>query len=200
MAVGASQSQEPGTLVDSTRVGITVLSLFGVAWTLILIPLSALSTPVAVVAMVVAVLWAGTLLVAARGRDFTVADTAPDSDLSAAQRRRIFVVTNLAQAAIFSVAISVCIATERVGWVPLVAALVVGLHFLPLAGAFGEVSFGGAGLVLAVLGGAGLLLVVVGAVTPEVAVAGTAVAAAVTLLTTAALLLVRDGTRVVGRA
>ncbi|WP_192498762.1 hypothetical protein [Ornithinimicrobium pratense] len=191
----ASRAPEPVTVVDNTRVGITVLCAFGVAWTLILIPLSALSTPLAVVATGIAVLWAGVLWAVARGRDFAQADAAVGSELSAAQRRRVFVITNLAQAVIFSVAISICIATGRIGWVPLIAALVVGLHFLPLARVFAESIFGVAGLVLAVLGGTGLVLALMGAVTVEVAVAITAVAAAITLLTAATVLLARYGTR-----
>jgi hypothetical protein len=195
MAMDASNAPESVTMADNTRVGIAVLCAFGVAWTLILIPLSALSTPVALVAMGIAILWAGVLLAVVRGRDFAVADAAMGSKFSAAQRRRVFVVTNLAQAVVFSVAISICIATDRIGWVPLVAALVVGLHFLPLARVFGEAAFGAAGLVLAVLGGTGLVLVLMGAVTPEAAVAITAVAAAITLLTAATALLTRYGTR-----
>lgn len=181
------------TVADNTRVGITVLCAFGVAWTLILIPLSALSTPLAVVTMGIALLWAGVLLVVARGRDFAVADAAEGSPLSAAQRRRAFVITNLAQAGIFSVAISICIATDRIGWIPLIAALVVGLHFVPLALAFGEAALGAAGIVLAVLGATGLVLALMGTVTVEVAVAITAVSATITLLTAATVLLARYG-------
>ena len=124
-----------------------------------------------------------------------MADAAASSELTAAQRRRVFVITNLAQAIIFSVALSVLIATGRVAWIPLVAALVVGLHFLPLARAFAEAAFGAAGLVLAALGGTGLGLVIAGAMTPEVAVAVTAVGSAVTLLATASVMLARHGDR-----
>lgn len=142
---------------DNTRLGITVLCLFGVAWTLVLIPLSSASTPVALTIMAIAVLWAGSLLLASRQRDFTPteqtsADAAP---LNAAQRQRVFVITNVAQAVVFSVVISICIATARVEWIPLFAALFVGLHFIPLAWAFAELSFGWAGAALTILGGLG---------------------------------------------
>lgn len=54
---------ESGKVVaDSTRVGIAVLCMFGVAWTVVLLPLSSASTPVAVAAMGGAILWAGSLL------------------------------------------------------------------------------------------------------------------------------------------
>lgn len=112
-----STSRNTGSVAaDNTRLGITVLCLFGVAWTLVLIPLSSASTPVALTIMAIAVLWAGSLLLASRQRDFTPteqtsADAAP---LNAAQRQRVFVITNVAQAVVFSVVISICIATARV--------------------------------------------------------------------------------------
>ncbi len=182
---------------DNTQVGITVLCLFGMAWTLVLIPLASASTTVAMAAMGLAVLWAGGLLLACRRRDFTAAEAAEAaaSDLTAAQRQRVFVVTNVAQAVVFSVAISVCIATARIGWIPLVAALVVGVHFVPLARAFGEASFRWAGAVLAVLGGSGLTLITLGTMAPEVAVTVAAVGSSITLLATATALLRRHGRR-----
>ncbi len=182
---------------DNTQVGITVLCLFGVAWTLVLIPLSSASTTVSLAAMGIACLWTGSLLLACRRRDFTAAEAAEAaaSDLTPAQRQRVFVMTNVAQAVVFSVAISICMATARVGWVPLVAALVVGVHFVPLARAFGEISFRWAGAVLAVLGGSGLILVTVNTTTPEGAVTITAVGSAITLLATATALLRRHGRR-----
>jgi hypothetical protein len=186
----------PATVVaDDTQVGITVLCLFGVAWTLVLIPLSSASTTAALAAMVAASLWAGGLLLACRRRDFTAAEAAgaAASDLTAAQRQRVFVVTNVVQAVVFSVAISVCIATARVGWIPLVAALVVGVHFVPLARAFGEVSFRWAGAVLAVLGGSGLILVPAGTTTPRMAVTITAMGSSIALLAAATALLRRHG-------
>lgn len=171
-----------------------MLCLFGVAWTLVLIPLSSASTPVALTIMAIAVLWAGSLLLASRQRDFTPteqtsADAAP---LNAAQRQRVFVITNVAQAVVFSVVISICIATARVEWIPLFAALFVGLHFIPLAWAFAELSFGWAGAALTILGVLGLLLATV-VTTSEVAVTVTAAGSALTLLVTATVLLQQQG-------
>ncbi|MCC5947633.1 MAG: hypothetical protein JJT89_04180 [Nitriliruptoraceae bacterium] len=190
--------RRPDTVAaDNTQLGTTVLCLFGVAWTLVLIPLSSASTTVSLAAMGMACLWAGTLLLACRRRDFTAAEAAEaaTSELTPAQRQRVFVITNVAQAVVFSVAISICIATARVSWVPLVAAFVVGVHFVPLAWAFGEIAFRWAGAVLAVLGGSGLILVTVNTATPEVAVTITAVGSAITLLATATALLSRHGRR-----
>lgn len=190
-----STSRNTGSVAaDNTRLGITVLCLFGVAWTLVLIPLSSASTPVALTIMAIAVLWAGSLLLASRQRDFTPteqtsADAAP---LNAAQRQRVFVITNVAQAVVFSVVISICIATARVEWIPLFAALFVGLHFIPLAWAFAELSFGWAGAALTILGVLGLLLATV-VTTSEVAVTVTAAGSALTLLVTATVLLQQQG-------
>lgn len=180
---------------DNTRLGITVLCLFGVAWTVVLLPLSSASTPVALTAIGLASLWVGSLLLACRRREFAAAEgaAAAASNLSAAQRQRIFVMTNVAQALVFSVAISICIATARVGWIPLIAALVVGVHFMPLARAFDEVSFGWAGALLAIFGGSGLVLVTVSVTTLEAAVTITAVGSSITLLTTATALLGHHG-------
>jgi hypothetical protein len=195
VAASLPEDRSAAVVADDTRVGITVLSLFGLAWTVVLPFLSSASTPVAVAAMGAATLWAGGLLLACRRRDFTAAEAnaAAASELSASQRQRIFVITNVVQAVVFSVAISICIATGRVGWIPLIAALVVGVHFVPLARAFGEASFRWAGAVLAVLGGAGLLLVAVGTTTPEGAVTVTASGSAIALLATATALLGRHG-------
>lgn len=194
--MSASSTGKPGNVVaDSTRVGITVLCLFGVAWTVVLLPLSSASTPVAIAAMGVAVLWAGTLLVGSRRRDFTAAEAAEAaaSELTPAQRQRVFIITNVVQAVVFSVAISICIATDRVGWIPLIAALVVGLHFIPLARAFGEISFRWAGAVLAVVGAGGIMLVMTNAATLAAAVTLTSVGSSITLLAAATALLKRHG-------
>lgn len=192
----SSRDSEPATTVaDSTVVGITVLCLFSVAWTVVLLPLSSASTLVALIAVGISILWAGCLALVCHRRSFSDADAATASDLSSSQRQRIFVVTNVAQAVVFSVAISVCIATARIELIPLIAALVVGAHFIPLAWAFNETAFRWAGAVLAALGGSGLVLTTIGATTPEESVTITAVGASVTLLTAASVLLQRHGHR-----
>lgn len=194
----ASSDSAPGTVAaDNTKLGIVVLCVFGLAWTVVLLPLSSASTPVALVAMGIAGLWTAILVFTCRRFDFTAAEetAAAAAGLTATQRQRIFVITNVAQAVVFSVTISVCIAIGRIDWIPLLAALVVGLHFMPLAWALDELSFRWAGAVLAILGGSGVLLVAVTSTTPATAVTGTAMGSAVTLLITATALLKRHGRR-----
>lgn len=194
----ASSDNAPGTVAaDNTQLGIVVLCVFGLAWTVVLLPLSSATTSVALVAMGLAGLWTIILMFASRRLDFTAAEetAAAAAGLTPTQRQRIFVITNVVQAVVFSVTISICIAIGRIDWIPLLAALVVGLHFMPLAWAFVEISFRWAGAVLAILGGSGIVLVTVTSTTTATAVTGTAMGSAVTLLLTATALLKRHGRR-----
>lgn len=182
--IGTHNNTQPTSFVDSTRIGVAVLSGFSILWAVAVLSFSSFTTLQGTALFSATVLFAVTLNVIAARRRFKPVD---DIELpyNAATRQRIFIITNVVQAILFSVTISVCLAFALFAYIPLIGAIIVGLHFIPLAKIFAERSFLIVGLVMTLAGAIGLALALIDTLTAHTAVAYVGSANIVTLLSAA---------------
>lgn len=159
---------QPSSFVESDRVGVVILSAFAVVWVAAAVGLStvplAVSIPVAVVIVGVAI----AMNLAARARHFEATDD-EISPVAERQRRIIFIASNGVQAVLFSVLISICIATDELAFIPLVGAIIVGAHFFPIGLSFKDRAFLVGGGLLVFTGAAGTAIATTSMSTPEFA-------------------------------
>lgn len=178
----------PESLVDSSRLGVVILSAFAVVWAVAAVALSSVSLTITVAAAVAVVVAAITVNLVAASRHFLAVDEAQLA-MGAQQRRTIFIAANVVQAVLFSVLISVCIALGELAYIPLIGAIIVGGHLLPIGLSFGETAFIAAGTLVALAG-------VVGTVATWASLTTPALASGLVSLTSAALLIGLAGLQV----
>lgn len=149
-------SSETSSFVESSRVGVTILSAFALVWAIAAVTLSSLPLPVTLVCTGLVLAAALTLIIVASSRTFTPTDEAR-SPIAERHRRTVFIASNIAQAMLFSALISVCIALNHLAYIPLVGSLIVGAHLIPIGLSFAEFNFVAGGGLLIVTGTAGTL-------------------------------------------
>ncbi len=149
------------SFVESSRLGVLILSAFAVVWTVAAVGLSSLPLGVSITAAVITVVAAVGLNVGAARRRFAPTDESL-APMTPQRRRTVFIVTNAAQAILFSVTISVCIALGEYAYIPILGSIIVGAHFIPIGLSFAERTFIVGGVVLMASGGLGLIAALAG--------------------------------------
>lgn len=147
---------QPNGIVDSSRLGVIILTAFALVWVIAAMALSSVPFALSIAAAVVVVVATITINVVAASRHFAPVDEA-ELPLAPRQRRTVFVATNIIQAVLFSVLISVCIALNELAYIPLLGSVIVGGHLIPIGLSFGEVTFIVGGGLLVLTGGGGIV-------------------------------------------
>lgn len=180
--------EQPNPLVDSARLGVVILSAFALVWA-VASALSSLPLPVTISATVIVLGSAIAVNLVAAGRQFASVDEEKPPPLSARRRRTVFIASNVVQAVLFSVLISVCLALDELAYIPLIGSIIVGGHLIPIGLSFAESAF---------VAGGGLLVVtgVIGIVTSATSLAGATLAAGVVSLANAVILIVLAGLQI----
>lgn len=179
---------QSSSFVDSSRGGVLVLTAFALVWAGAAVGLSSIPTAGTVAAAALVLLAAVAVNAVAVSRHFPPTGEA-DLPLDQHRRRTVYLATNIAQAVLFSVLISVCIALGELAYIPLIGSLIVGAHFVPLGLSFGELSY---------LAGGGLLILtgLAGIVVSTTPLTTAALATGVVSLTNAAVLISLAGLQV----
>lgn len=177
-----SKKDTQTTLVDSTRLGVVILSGFSIVWLAVLVGFSSLDLIAKVAIAVLGLGLAVAAITSAFRSEFDDTTSLSSTPADAATRQKVFIITNIVQAVLFSIAISVCLALAAFNWIPAIGAVIVGLHFLPLAYIFREQAFFIVGTIMAVSGGVGLTLMETSSLNAQ------NIAASVGLISAAALL------------
>ncbi|MGO1543735.1 MAG: hypothetical protein ACTHXA_05260 [Gulosibacter sp.] len=179
---------EPNSFIESSRVGVMILSIFGLVWALAAVGLSNLPLLLTVSAAVIAALLTIVLNLVAASRQFNATDETK-ALVGTRRRRKVFIASNIAQAVLFSVLISVCLALNQLPYLALIGSIIVGAHLIPIGISFGERPFIAGGTLLVVTGCAGILAVVFELVSESTA-------AGVVSLVNAAVLLILAGLQI----
>lgn len=179
---------QPHSFVDSSRLGVFILSAFAVVWVVAAVALSSVPLAITIAATVIVLVAAITVNLIAASRRFATVDEEKPA-MSPRRRRTVFIASNIVQAVLFSVLISVCLALNELAYIPLIGALIVGGHLIPIGLSFGETAF--------IVGGALMVLTgIVGTLASSMPLTTPTFAAGVVSLTNAALLIVLAGLQI----
>src|SRR5699024_4048693 len=126
--------------VDSSRLGVTILSIFALVWAIAAMVLSTVPLTLTVPAAALVFIAAAAIITIANSRRFVAVDE-QQLPMAPRQRRTIFIAANIVQAILFSVLLSVSIALDELAYILLGGSVIVGLHLIPIGLSFGEKAF-----------------------------------------------------------
>jgi hypothetical protein len=182
---GQSDAEPHGGFRDPAVRGALVGVVFGTVWALVGVTGLVDATPARVVGYVIVVVLAVVVAVAAV-RMRAAADRSRPRPERPGDARRTFVLVNVVQAVLI---VGAAVVLNRLGlsaFIAPAACVVVGLHFLPLAGLFAVPLYRLTGAVLVVVGVVGAVLAGIGVAAPIV-LTTVGLGAAVTLWSTSLL-------------
>ena len=143
--------------VDSSRLGVIILSIFALVWAIAAMVLSTVPLTLTVPAAAMVFIAAAAIITIANSRRFVAVDE-QQLPMAPRQRRTIFIAANIVQAILFSVLLSVCIALDELAYIPLGGSVIVGAHLIPIGLSFGEKAFMVGGSLLVLTGISGLVV------------------------------------------
>ena len=117
--------------VDSSRLGVIILSIFALVWAIAAMVLSTVPLALTVPAAAMVFIAAAAIITIANSRRFVAVDE-QQLPMAPRQRRTIFIAANIVQAILFSVLLSVCIALDELAYIPLGGSVIVGAHLTPI--------------------------------------------------------------------
>src|SRR5699024_3012920 len=104
--------------VDSSRLGVIILSIFALVWAIAAMVLSTVPLALTVPAAAMVFIAAAAIITIANSRRFVAVDE-QQLPMAPRQRRTIFIAANIVQAILFSLMLSVCIALGDMAYIPL---------------------------------------------------------------------------------
>lgn len=177
---------QPNKIVDSARIGVIILTGFSLVWIIAALTLSSLPLSITLATAVIVGIGAVIVLAFAASTRFAAVDETT-TPMEPARRRKIFISTNIVQAILFSVLISVCIALNQLAYIPLIGSIIVGAHLISIGLSFAEQTFVIGGGLMVVTGIAGTIASVTALTTPSFATGAVSLINAIVLVGLAGL-------------